>query len=180
MVRDGNVSRGTRTAQATIEIFTTADWEPHDNRHYLHQLLTTNVLLQEGQNQGHKKGQKFVKSEPHWIWWGPHDPHDPHSLVLLFFMPEQRPMIPVILGALAAHKRLFPWLFWIVCALGFMVLLPLLVSKQPSTLWERTNKCLPLVHQKVFSELIFSGKPLGALGTFMWSQRLIMVPFMLF
>ena len=36
-VGDGNVSRGTGAAQTTIEIFTFANWDPHANRHYLHQ-----------------------------------------------------------------------------------------------------------------------------------------------
>ena len=83
-------------------------------------------------------------------------------------------MVPVTSGALFALERLILRLLWILWTLGLMILFSLLVGEQPSTLGERTYKCLALVHKKVLSKLVLSGKPLGTLGTLVWSQRLIM------
>ena len=77
-------------------------------------------------------------------------------------------MVPVIPRAFLANKGLVVRLLWIVSVLGFMVLLPLLVGEQFSTLLERADKGFPLVHQKVFCEFILSGKSLGTLGTLVW------------
>ena len=120
----------------------------------------------------------FVDRDPHKNRGDPHDPHDPHHLMLFFLMPQQRSMVPVSSGTLFALERLILWLLWILRTLGLMILFSLLVGEEPSTLGERTYECLALVHEKVLSELVLSGKPLGTLGTFMWSQRLIMISFM--
>ena len=93
-------------------------------------------------------------------------------------MSEQRSVVPVASGALFALERLILWLLWVVITLGLMILFSLLVGEQPSTLGERTNKGFPLVHDKVLSELVLSSKPLGILGTLVWSQRLIMISLM--
>ena len=117
-------------------------------------------------------------SDPHQNRGDPHDPHDLHHLMLFFLMPQQRSMVPVASGALFALERLILWLLWILWTLWLMILFSLLVGEQPSTLGERTNKGFPLVHEKVLSELVLSGKPLGTLGTLVWSQRLIMISLM--
>ena len=99
--------------------------------------------------------------------------------MLFFLMPEQRSMIPVASGALFALERLILWLLWVMITFGLMILFSLLVGEEFATLGERTNKGLPLVHQKMLSELVLSGKPLGTLGTLVWPQRLIMISLML-
>ena len=87
-------------------------------------------------------------------------------------------MVPVSSGTLFALERLVLWLLWILRTLGLMILFSLLVGKESATLGERTYECLALVHEKVLSELVLSGKPLGTLGTLVWSQRLIMISLM--
>ena len=88
-------------------------------------------------------------------------------------------MVPISSGALFAWERLILWLLWVVITLGLMILFSLLVGKESATLGERTYECLALVHEKVLSELVLSGKPLGTLGTLMWPQRFIMISLML-
>ena len=88
-------------------------------------------------------------------------------------------MVPVDSGVLFALERLILWLLWVMITFGLMLLFFLLVGEEFATLGERTNKGLPLVHQKMFCELVLSGKPLGTLGTLVWPERLIMVSLML-
>ena len=126
-----------------------------------------------------EKVRRTRNSDPHKNRGDPHDPHDLHHLMLFFLMPQQRPVIPIILGAFLALERLILWLLWIVWTFWLMILFSLLVGEQPSTFGERTNKGFPLVHEKVLSELVLSGKPLGTLGKLVWSQRLIMISLML-
>ena len=88
-------------------------------------------------------------------------------------------MVPISSGAFFAWEKLIHWFLWVVITLGLMILFSLLVGEESATLGERTYECLTLVHEKVLSELVLSGKPLGTLGTLMWPQRFIMISLML-
>ena len=88
-------------------------------------------------------------------------------------------MVPISSGALFAWERLILWLLWVVITLGLMILFSLLVGEESATLGERTYKCFTLVHEKMLSELVFCGKPFGAMLALVRPQRLIMVSLML-
>ena len=60
-----------------------------------------------------------------------------------------------------------------------MILFPLLVGEESATLGERTYKCFALVHEEMLSELVFCGKPFGAMLALMRSQGLIMISLVL-
>ena len=63
--------------------------------------------------------------------------------------------------------------------LGLMILFSLLVGEESATLGERTCKCFALVHEKVLSELVFCGKPFGAMLALVRPQGLIMISLVL-
>ena len=125
------------------------------------------------------KVKKTRNSDLHDNRGDPHNLHDPHGLMFFFLMPEQRPMIPVASGTLLALEWLIRWLLWVVCTFGLMILFSLLLGEESATLGERTYKCLALVHEKVLSELVFCGKPFGAVLALMRSQSLIMISLVL-
>ena len=103
----------------------------------------------------------------------------PHGLMLFFLMSQQRSMVPISSGALFALERLILWLLWVMITLGLMILFSLLVGKESPTLGERTYKCIALVHEKVLSELVFCGKPFGAMLALVRPQGLIMISLVL-
>ena len=72
-------------------------------------------------------------------------------------------MVPVASGTLLALEWLILWLLWVVCTFGLMILFALFICKEPSTLRKGTYKCLALVHEEMLSELVFCGKPFGAM-----------------
>ena len=94
-------------------------------------------------------------------------------------MPKQRSVVPISSGALFTWERLVLWLLWVMITLGLMILFSLLVGEESATLGERTYKCLALVHEKVLSELVFCGKPFGAMLALVRPQGLIMISLVL-
>ena len=86
---------------------------------------------------------------------------------------------PNILWCTFALERLILWLLWVMITLGLMILFSLLVGEESPTLGERTYKCFALVHEEMLSELVFCGKPFGAMLALMRSQGLIMISLVL-